>query len=140
MDHATLVSQDHRAIGRVLVERLEASGFPIYAAFWHWDPEAQEDRLAIASPVVAQQGPRAVYDQIETVLRAHPEEPRLPFSQIELLRTDDPAVGALHALRIEGGPGREARVSAIGSSPTLYDVWIYRHPRQHPDLATKGRH
>jgi hypothetical protein len=140
MDHATLVSQDHRAIGRALVERLEASGFPIYAAFWHWDPEAQEDRLAIASPVVAQQGPRAVYDQIETVLRAHPEEPRLPFSQIEPLRTDDPAVDALRALHYEVGRGAEAGASVLGLSPRLYDVWVYRHPRQHPELATNGRH
>lgn len=139
MDHAALVNEDRRVAGRRIVHALEESGLPVFAAFWHWDPDGQEDRLAIASPVVKEQGPNAVYDRIEAIYGAHPDVPRLPFSQIEPLRTDDPQLGALHGLNYAARPGTEAGASVLGVAPTLYDVWIYVHPREHSEMIPQRR-
>jgi hypothetical protein len=72
MDQTALVS-GFRSAGPALVERLTEAGYPISAAFWYWDVEAQEERLAIASPLVDEQGALAAYRQIGAVLQRHPE-------------------------------------------------------------------
>jgi hypothetical protein len=78
MDQTALVS-GFRSAGPALVERLKEAGFPVSAAFWYWDVEAQEERLAIASPLVDEQGPLAAYKRIVAVLQSHPETAPLYF-------------------------------------------------------------
>jgi hypothetical protein len=72
MDRSLLVSE-FRAAGPPLVDRLKEAGYPFSAAFWYWDEEAQEERLAIATPLVDEPGPLAAYKQIGAVLQRHPE-------------------------------------------------------------------
>lgn len=72
MDQTALVA-DAQGVGRELVKQLELVGVPVSAAFWFWDDEAQENRLAIVSPYFDEKGSRAAYERIVEVLQQHPE-------------------------------------------------------------------
>lgn len=72
MDQTALVA-DAQGVGRELVKHLELVGVPVSAAFWFWDDEAQESRLAIVSPYIDEKGSAAAYERIVEVLQQHPE-------------------------------------------------------------------
>jgi len=121
MDQTVLVA-DARAAGRELVGHLKAAGFPVSAAFWYWDEEAQEERLAVVSPVVDEQGPRAAYERIAAVLRRHPDVAPLSWlARISALPTAQLRTWLTHGL---GFPGRFSDTPWIeGGSPAL---WLAR--------------
>lgn len=56
--------------GEELIRRLDSSHVPIQAAFWLWDEESKRWRLFIASPLVATEGPLAVYRILQEHLTA----------------------------------------------------------------------
>src|SRR4051794_1645877 len=97
MDQATLVESDIQA-GRRLVQALDAAGFPVTAALWLFFAEEGVWRLVIASPRVAEMGPRAAYTEIQGVIRSAGID--LPLPQVTAVPPDDPLV---LALRISGG-------------------------------------
>jgi hypothetical protein len=68
MDNATLVKPDIEA-GRRLLEGLDEAKFEVHAAFWFYREESEECRLYIATPPVAQLGPREVYAKVLAVLK-----------------------------------------------------------------------
>ncbi len=68
MDNATLVKPDIEA-GRQLLHGLEEANFDVRAAFWFYREESEEWRLYIATPLVAQLGPREVYAKVLHVLK-----------------------------------------------------------------------
>jgi hypothetical protein len=63
MDNATLVKPDIEA-GRKLLEGLDDAKFEFQAAFWFYREESEEWRLYIATPLVAQLGPREAYSRV----------------------------------------------------------------------------
>ena len=54
--------------GERLLRDLDETGFPITAAFWLYNPEPELWRLAIATPIVKEFGPREAYSRIQEVL------------------------------------------------------------------------
>ena len=68
MDNATLVKPDIEA-GRQLLRGLDDANFGVQAAFWFYREESEEWRLYIATPRVAQLGPRAAYAKVLDVLK-----------------------------------------------------------------------
>lgn len=68
MDNATLVRPDTES-GQQLLPALDAAGFEVKAAFWYYLEEAEEWRLYIATPLVKQIGPRAVYSRVLNILK-----------------------------------------------------------------------
>jgi hypothetical protein len=121
MDQTALVT-DARAAGRELVGRLKVAGFPVSAALWYWDEEAQEERLAVVSPLVDEQGPRAAYERIAAVLRRHPEV--APLSLLARISVIPPAQLRTWLTHGLGFPGRFSDAPWIeGGSPAR---WLAR--------------
>jgi hypothetical protein len=53
----------------ILLGELDRRGFPVEAMFWSNDPEESHWRLIVASPIVAEQGPRAGYERLGDIFR-----------------------------------------------------------------------
>jgi hypothetical protein len=138
MDQTALVT-DQRVPGRELVDRLKAAGFPVSAAFWYWDEEAQEERLAIVSPRTDETGPRSAYEQIEAVLEEHPE--LAPLSLLARISVISPLY-LRNALVHGQGLGAFDRVRDAtraqwieGGSPAL---WLSRLVKERPKTADRS--
>jgi hypothetical protein len=110
-----------------LLRRLDDNRVPIVAAYRYWDPEAESDRLVLASPWVREKGSRSVYTAIQRALRAEPSL-RLELSEITALTPDDSLVQALgRALWVQGSD-RIARASSAGFGPhgPFHDLVVLR--------------
>src|SRR5258708_761573 len=71
MGSAILV-KDFREAGWEMLEAIEKAGFPMYAAFWQYLPDAESWRLFIATPLVEKLGPIAAYARLQTELNRMP--------------------------------------------------------------------
>jgi hypothetical protein len=71
---------------RRLVER-----FPVTASFWFYVTDLNSYRLFIATPIVTEKGPRAVYGEIERVLRELPEASRAALELRDITAIEDTA-------------------------------------------------
>jgi hypothetical protein len=127
MDSPILVNPSQRD-SVTLLERLDAARVLISAAYWVWDPEAEADRLILASPQVEKEGPRELYRSIQSALRANPPL-TLQLSEITVLPPDAELVQTL-TRTLWAPPGQLARVTAAGRGPNgpLYDVVVLRSP------------
>jgi len=54
--------------GRRFLERLDAEGFPVTAAFWMYFEEAEQWRLIVATPRMTKEGPPHVYGVFQDLL------------------------------------------------------------------------
>lgn len=141
MVKATLVEQD-LAEGRQFLNALKeptevtvgrrrltfggASHFRIKAAFWWYLPESPEWRLAIATPLVDEEGPLATYKDIQKILAWHPDL-NLSLQSISVLSPKDERVKAFKkAMRIAPDPvGVRFTRSALNGT-YIEDAYVYR--------------
>ena len=72
MDTTTLVDAKKDA-GAELLRALDTAGFPVEGAFWYLTDETGEWRLAIVTPLLESEGPRATYARLRDVLASHPQ-------------------------------------------------------------------
>ncbi len=102
MDSSTLVNSDVDLVaGKLLLQRLEESNFPIVAALWDYDPDAAEWRLLIATPTVDQAGRRQAYVAVQDALRQLGLS-RLTLGNVVVLSPREPLMQALRAAYGDG--------------------------------------
>jgi hypothetical protein len=141
MVKATLVEQD-LAEGRRFLDALKeprevtvrrrrstfggASHFRIKAAFWWYSPESNEWSLAIATPLVDEEGPLATYKDIQKILALHPDL-NLSLQNISVLSPKDGRVKAFNKeLKIAPDPvGMRLTRSALNGT-YVDDAYVYR--------------
>jgi hypothetical protein len=102
MDNATLVKPDIEA-GRQLVRGLDEAKLDVQAAFWFYREESEEWRLYIATPVVAQLGPREAYSRVLDVLKKKQIE-SIGLSKVSVIDVTDGLVTVLR-YAVTTGPG-----------------------------------
>jgi len=114
--------------GAELTRKLDESGMHTTTALWLFDPEINEWRLLFASPEVSAEGPRKVYERIDSALEELGDKASAaPFSVIRLL---DPSAELVKLLKIgvATGPGvRRIRFSKnVINGHFIDDALIYR--------------
>ena len=93
------LSQDMIKAGRELLERLEDRVLPISWAFWLYLSEPDLWRLIVASPIVAESGPRKAYQLIQKELRAAPQMVHaISLSDISAVEPDNLLVAPFRGL------------------------------------------
>lgn len=115
------------ADGRRLVEALDSSGFDVSAAFWHHWPDSDEWRLVIASPTVAENGPKAAYTHIRSLLSRMEPPLDLTLEDISVQPTNATMVERLGRVVAPFAVGSAARRGWAGIADAyIFDDYVYR--------------
>lgn len=123
---SALVSEKIDRGGR-LIKKLDASSFPVTAAFWYYFPEAEHWRLVIASPMVDAKGRQAAYGEIHRIQRRAARLPLLSVGEITAVSPRDPLVKLLSsAIRTGSGLSGIAFSRNVVNGVYIEDAYIYR--------------
>lgn len=118
--------------GRVLIEKLTAHDLQLSAALWFYFADANIWRLVIASPIVKMKGPRAMYEKVQSVIRAASDEfPNLELSDVTVVSPDDNLITQFKsAIQIVGISGVRFSNNTINGR-VIEDAYIYKltYPR-----------
>jgi len=114
--------------GAELTRKLDETGMPPDVALWLFVPESNEWRLLFASPEVAVQGPRKVYERIRVALEALGDmASTVPLSVISLLEPNAELVQLLKmAIRTGPGVGQIRFSKNVINGHFIDDALIYR--------------
>jgi hypothetical protein len=113
--------------GRHLIEALDRSDFPLPAAFWLYNPYANEWKLWIATPLVDQNRLEVVYGRLYEIARTLPEFPAL-LSSIILTSPKNDLILQLKSV-IRTGPSDIAGIrftQNVVNGVYIEDAYIYR--------------
>jgi hypothetical protein len=108
--------------GNQLLESLKRSRFPVKAAVWHYDRDAEEWRLIVVSPSVDRTGPLAAYTRIQAAL-ARTSPSRLELSDIVAI---GPASAAYRSLRESLGTFGSGPIFGDAANRTVEDGYVYQ--------------
>jgi len=114
--------------GADLVHRLDAAQLEVSASLWLYIPDANLWRLVIASPAVKNEGPKRVYQKIQSVLSQVPDAAyKVTLSDISVVEHTDPLVTVLRTA-VKTGMGisglRFSRNTINGHF--IEDAYLYR--------------
>ena len=124
MGATSLVGEDITA-GHNVIEALDGAGFPVKAAFWLYNSDADTWKLWIGSPNAGRDLQRA-YMKISEILSAVVDKPVLDLSRIKLVRQDDPLVKAIASvIRVKGLSDVRFRSNTVNGI-YIPDAVIYR--------------
>jgi hypothetical protein len=110
--------------GRLLVEALERSRFPLTAAVWYDVPESHW-MLAIVSSAIDKNGPMAAYSRVQRVLQTI-QPSRLTLSDISLMSPLSPEFENLRLLLSPPGRLRHVAATPRARSLAFEDAYVYR--------------
>jgi hypothetical protein len=114
--------------GADLMRRLDEAHLRVSALLWLYIPDANLWRLVIASPAVRDDGPKKVYQKIQSVLsKIADDESTISLQDISVVEPDDPLISLLRAsLKTEAGiSGIRCSRNAIDGH-FIEDAYIYR--------------
>ena len=114
--------------GADIVRRLDEAHLEVNASLWLYIPEANLWRLVIASPAVKNEGPKRVYQKIQSVLSQVPDAAyKVTLSDISVVENTDPLVTLLRTA-VKTGKGisglRFSRNTINGHF--IEDAYLYR--------------
>jgi len=114
--------------GTKLIHFLDQANVAVTASLWLYKPESNIWRLIIASPEVEANGPKKVYQKIQTILfKTREKQPGVGLGDISVVKTDDPIISLLRVAIRTGG-----KISGIRFSKNtinghfIEDAYIYR--------------
>jgi hypothetical protein len=112
--------------GADLTRQLDRSHWPVVGALWLYEPEINEWRLLLASPVVGSEGPLAAYRRVNAALETLLGS-RLSLEDISVVSPEDPRVRALASAYQTGSEieGRRVFRSAVNGH-YIDDAYVYR--------------
>src|SRR5579872_1508241 len=93
-----------REDGKRLVELLDKNSLDVQAAFWGYQPEADEWQLYISTPLVASEGPLKVYQRLRELLEQQQPPLDITPNDISLISPSSTLVREIRkALRVLPG-------------------------------------
>lgn len=114
-------------VGRALVKKLTDQDLPLSAALWFYFAEANIWRLILASQIVKANGPRAMYEKVQSVINAATDEfPNLELSDIAVVSPDENIIAQFKpAIQIGGISGVRFSNNTINGR-VIEDAYIYK--------------
>src|SRR5205807_4384376 len=122
------LSEQMISAGSELIRRLDEAGLPVSGALWFYDPESNYWRLIIASPEVRNQGLKAIYKAVQSVVEAVPEDQSIiSLKDISVVDSSDQLISLLKVADKTDTGISSIRFSRNMINGTLVeDTYIYR--------------
>lgn len=123
-----MLTQEMIQAGTDLTRRLDEAHLDIRAALWLYMPDKNLWRFVVASPAVRQDGPKKVYQHIQTILSKMSDKTwKIPLHDISVVEDSDPLIALLRtSMSTEDGISgiRFSRNTINGHF--IEDAYIYR--------------
>lgn len=94
MDKTILVERDFTA-GEQLIRKLDEMNFQVHSALWFFHAEEDVWRFLIATPLVDQQGPLAIYKKVKEVLDSMEQPFGISLQSISVISPSNPLIKIL---------------------------------------------
>ena len=122
------LSSEMISAGAELTRQLAETRFIVSASLWLYIPETNTWRFIVASPEVSAQGPKKVYQQVQSVISKMPEEqPKIPLKDVTVIDSNDPLVSLLRvAIRTGDGISGIRFTHNVINGVLIEDAYIYR--------------
>jgi hypothetical protein len=122
------LSKEMIQAGADLTRRLDDARLRINASLWLYIPDSNLWRLIIASPAVREDGPKKVYQKIQSVLSKMAEnELTIPLKDIRVIEDNDSLISLLRtAIRTGDGIFGERFSKNTINGHFIEDAYIYR--------------
>ena len=123
-----MLTQEMIQAGADLTRRLDEAHLAVRASLWLYIPDKNLWRLLVASPAVRQDGPKKVYQQIQTILSKMSDKTwRIPLYDISVVEESDPLIVSPRASMgtKDGISGRRFSRNTINGH-FIEDAYIYK--------------
>jgi hypothetical protein len=123
-----MLTQEMVQAGAELTRRLDEAHLEVCASFWLYMPDKNLWRLIVASPAVRQDGPKKVYQQIQTILSKMSDQTwKLPLYDISVVEDSDPFIASLRTSMgtKDGISGRRFSRDTVNGH-FIEDAYIYK--------------
>lgn len=122
------LSEEMIEAGAMLTNLLGNTKLIISASLWFFIPESNIWRLIFASPEVRLNGPKKVYEQIQSILTLIPEDkPRINLKNVTVINDNNFLISLLRIAVKEHSSATGLRLSSnIINGYFIHDVLIYR--------------
>ena len=128
-----VLTQEMVQAGAELTRRLDEAHLEVCASFWLYMPDKNLWRLIVASPAVRQDGPKKVYQQIQTILSKMSDQTwKIPLHDISVVEDGDPLIVSLrhevarlivwHVIRTRSVVPSAVSFADVREGNTLYRV------------------
>jgi hypothetical protein len=125
MAEIALVDEDVRRAD-LLVETLEKNGFPLVAALWLYQSDADRWRFVV-SPEEHRADPTSFYRDFAKLLRsADPKLELLDLNKVDIVKRDSPILTALGKLCRVEGKGRARITDSSINGIFIEDALVYK--------------
>ncbi len=115
-------------IGSDLIRRLDEAGLKVSGALWFYETDSNDWRLIIVSPDVRAKGVKTVYEEVQSVVRATPDDHSIiSLKDISVVDSDDPLISLLKiAIKTDNGISRIRFSRNMINGMLIEDSYIYR--------------
>jgi hypothetical protein len=123
-----ILTQEMIQAGAELARRLDEAHLEVSASLWLYMPDKNLWRLIVASPAVRQDGPKKVYQQIQTILSKMSDKAwKIPLHDISVVEDSDPLIVSLGISMgtKDGIPGGRFSRDTINGH-FIEDAYIYK--------------
>ena len=123
-----ILTQEMIQAGAELTRRLDEAHLEVRAALWLYMPDKNLWRFVVASPAVRQDGPKKVYQQIQTILSKMSDKTwKIPLHDISVVEDSDPLIALLRtSMSTEDGISGIRFSRDTISGHFIEDAYIYR--------------
>ncbi len=114
--------------GAEITRRLDEAHLEVRASLWLYIPDKNLWRLVVASPAVRQDGPKKVYQQIQTILSKMSDKTwKIPLHDTSVVEDSDPLIASLRTSMgtKDGISGRRFSRDTINGY-FIEDAYIYK--------------
>ena len=114
--------------GSDLIRRLDEAGLKVSGALWFYETDSNDWRLIIVSPDVRAKGVKTVYEEVQSVVRATPDDQStISLKDISVVDSDDPLISLLKvAIKTDNGISRMRFSRNMINGTLIEDSYIYR--------------
>ena len=122
------LSEQMISAGSDLIRRLDEAGLRVTGALWFYEADSNDWRLIIVSPDVRAKGVKTVYEEVQAVVRATPDDqPIISLKDISVVDSDDPLISLLRiAIKTDNGISRIRFSRNMINGTLIEDSYIYR--------------
>ena len=122
------LSEQMISAGSDLIRRLDDAGLKVSGALWFYETDSNDWRLIIVSPDVRAKGVRTVYEEVQSVVRATPDDQAIiSLKDISVVDSDDPLISLLKIpIQTDNGISRIRFSRNMINGTLIEDSYIYR--------------